>query len=101
MCTKHCPVYAQAVQPRYPRQSRRTEPVSYLRPWSSLRQEGRKGSKGSSSAHMWLSCWMCGSVSVWELWWVAAEGEECEGDEGFGAVESECDSGEEPDLGVG
>ena len=32
---------------------------------------------------------------------MAAEGEECEGDEGFGSVESECDSGEEPDLGVG
>jgi len=50
---------------------------------------------------MWLSCCMCGSVSAWEPWWVAAEGEECEGDEGFGSVESECDSGEEPDLGVG
>ena len=31
---------------------------------------------------------------------MAAEGEHCEGDEGFGAVEAECDSGEEPDLGV-
>ena len=32
---------------------------------------------------------------------MAAEGEECEGDEGFGAVEAEGDSGEESDLGVG
>ena len=32
---------------------------------------------------------------------MASEGEECESDEGFGAVESECDAGEEPDLGVG
>ena len=31
---------------------------------------------------------------------MAAEGEECEGDEGLWAVESERDSGEEPDLGV-
>ena len=45
------------------------------------------------AAHMWLSCSMCGSVSVWELWWVAAEAEECEGDDGFGSVERERDPG--------
>jgi len=50
---------------------------------------------------MGLSCWMCGSGSAWELWWVAAEGEHREGDEGLWAVESECDSCEESDLGVG
>jgi len=44
---------------------------------------------------------MRGLGSVWELWWVASEGEHCEGDEGLWAVESECDSGEESDLGVG
>ena len=38
------------------------------------------------AAHMSLSCCICGSVSAWELWWVASEGEECEGDEGFGAA---------------
>ena len=27
------------------------------------------------AAHMGLSCCMCGSVSAWEPWWVAAEGE--------------------------
>ena len=32
---------------------------------------------------------------------VVSECEECEGDEGFGSVEAECDSGEESDLGVG
>ena len=32
---------------------------------------------------------------------MAAEGEECEGDEGLWAVEPECDSCEEADLGVG
>ena len=32
---------------------------------------------------------------------MAAEGEEGEGDEGFGSVEAEGDAGEEPDLGVG
>jgi putative transposase len=53
------------------------------------------------TAHMALSCWICGSGSAWELWWVAAEGEHCEGDEGLGAVEPERDSGEYPDLGVG
>ena len=50
---------------------------------------------------MSLSCWTCGSGSAWEAWWVAAEGEHCEGDEGFGAVESEGDSREQADLGVG
>ena len=45
-------------------------------------------------AHMSLFCWICGSGSAWELWWVAAEGEHCEGDEGFRAVEPERDSGE-------
>jgi hypothetical protein len=35
---------------------------------------------------MALSCSIRGSVSSWELWWVAAEGEECEGDEGFGSA---------------
>jgi hypothetical protein len=33
---------------------------------------------------MGLSCCMCGSVLAWELWWVAAEGEECDGDDGLG-----------------
>jgi hypothetical protein len=42
---------------------------------------------------MGLSCCMCGLVSAWEPWWVAAEGEECEGDEGFGSVERERDPG--------
>ena len=32
---------------------------------------------------------------------MVSECEECEGDEGFGSVEAECDSGEESDLGVG
>ncbi len=32
---------------------------------------------------------------------MAAEGEECEGDEGLGAVEPVGDAGEQPDLGVG
>jgi hypothetical protein len=43
---------------------------------------------------MALSCCICGSVSAGELWWVASEGEECEGDEGFGTVEPERDAGE-------
>jgi hypothetical protein len=50
---------------------------------------------------MALSFWICGSGSAWELWWVAAEGEQCEGDEGLGAVEPERDSCEEADLAVG
>ena len=50
---------------------------------------------------MSLSCCICGSVSAWELWWVAAEGEECEGEEGLRAVEPECYAGEESDRGVG
>jgi len=50
---------------------------------------------------MSLFCCICGSVSAWELWWVAAEGEQGEGDEGLGAVEPERDPGEQPDLGVG
>ena len=32
---------------------------------------------------------------------MAAEGEQCEGDQWFGSVEAERDAGEEPDLGVG
>jgi hypothetical protein len=32
------------------------------------------------SEHMSLSCCICGSGSAWESWWVAAEGEHCEGD---------------------
>ena len=47
------------------------------------------------------SCSIRGSVSAWELWWVPAEGEECEGDEGLGSVEPERDRGEQTDLGVG
>ena len=31
-------------------------------------------------AHIALSCWICGSGSAWELWWVAAEGKQREGD---------------------
>ena len=50
---------------------------------------------------MTLFCWIRGSGSAWEGGWVAAECEECEGDEGFGSVEAERDSGEESDLGVG
>jgi len=46
------------------------------------------------SAPMALSCRIRGSVSAWEPWWVAAEGEERESDEGVGTVESECDSRE-------
>ena len=46
----------------------------------------------SSAAHMSLSCCICGSFSAWELWRVGAKGEECEGDEGLRAVESEGDS---------
>ena len=53
------------------------------------------------SAQMTLFCSIRGSVSAWEDGWVAAEGEEGEGDEGFGSVEAEGDAGEEPDLGVG
>ena len=49
---------------------------------------------------MSLSCWICGSGSAWELWWVAAEGEQCWGDEGLGAVEPERDSREQTDFGV-
>ena len=45
-------------------------------------------------ADMSLSCRIRGSVSAWESWWVAAEGEQGEGDEGVGTVESECDSRE-------
>ena len=52
-------------------------------------------------ANMSLSCWIRGSGSAWEDGWVAPEGEEGEGDEGFGSVEAEGDAGEEPDLGVG
>ena len=33
-------------------------------------------------ADMSLSCRIRGSVSVWESWWVAAGGEQGEGDEG-------------------
>ena len=50
---------------------------------------------------MSLFCSICGSGSAWEDGWVAAEGEEGEGDEGFGSVKAEGDAGEEPDLGVG
>ena len=50
---------------------------------------------------MGLSCCIRGSVSAGESWWVVAEGEECEGDEGFETVEFECDSGEQSILGVG
>ena len=46
------------------------------------------------TADMSLSCRIRGSVSAWESWWVAAEGEQGEGDEGVGTVESECDSRE-------
>ena len=53
------------------------------------------------AAHMGLSCCMGGSVSAWELWWVAAEGEECEGDEGVGAVVPELNPAEQANLGVG
>ena len=55
---------------------------------------------GFVSAHMSLSCCICGSVSAWELQWVA-EGEECERDERVGAVEPERDPGERADPGVG
>ena len=48
-----------------------------------------------------LFCWIRGSGSAWEGGWLVSECEECEGDEGFGSVEAECDSGEESDLGVG
>lgn len=50
---------------------------------------------------MSLSCWICGSGSAWEDGWLVSEGEQGEGDERFGSVEAECDSGEESDLGVG
>jgi len=50
---------------------------------------------------MALSCRIRGSVSAWELGWVAAEGERGESDEGLGAVEPVGDSGEEQDFGVG
>ncbi len=50
---------------------------------------------------MWLFCSTCGSVSAWELWWVAAEGEECDGDDGFGALESEPNPAEQANLGIG
>gem|GEM_PF-6644831 len=43
----------------------------------------------------------CLWVSSWELGAVSAEGEEGEGDEGFGFVEAVGDAGEEPDFGVG
>ena len=49
---------------------------------------------------MALSCRICGSVSAWDSWRVAAEGEHCGGDEGLWAVESERDSREQADLGV-
>ncbi len=55
----------------------------------------------AQGAHMSLFCCICGSGSPWESWWVAAEGEHCEGYERFRSVEAESDSGEEPDLGVG
>ena len=32
---------------------------------------------------------------------MASEGEECDGDEGFGAMEPRLDPGEQSDLGVG
>ena len=51
-------------------------------------------------AHMALFCRICGSGSAWDSWRVAAEGEHCEGDEGFRAVEPERDSCEQADLGV-
>ena len=41
------------------------------------------------------------SFGLGVVWWVASEGEECEGVEGFGAVEPECDPGQRADLGVG
>ena len=50
---------------------------------------------------MAFSCCLCGPVSAGELWWVASEGQECEGDDGFGAVETKLDPGEQSDLGVG
>jgi hypothetical protein len=50
---------------------------------------------------MALSCHTCGSFSAWESWWVAAESEHCESDEGLWAVKAERDPGEQPDLGVG
>ena len=50
---------------------------------------------------MSLSCCIRGSFSAWESWWVAAEGEQYEGDEGLGAVEPERDPGEQTDFGVG
>lgn len=50
---------------------------------------------------MSLSCWICGSGSAREDGWLVSEGEQGEGDERFGSVEAECDSGEESDLGVG
>ena len=37
-----------------------------------------------AAAGMSLSCCMCGSVSAWELWWVASKGGEREGDERLG-----------------
>ena len=43
---------------------------------------------------MSLSCCIRGSVSAWESWWVAVEGEHCEGDEGLGAVEPGRDPGD-------
>ena len=55
---------------------------------------------GNMAAHMSLSCSICGSVSAWELRWVA-EGDECESDERFGVVEPERDLGERVDPGVG
>ena len=46
------------------------------------------------TALMALSCSIRGSVSAWESWWVAAESEQCEGDERLGSVEPEGDPGE-------
>ena len=45
-----------------------------------------------SAAHVSLLCCICGSCSVWELWRVAAEGEQCEGDEGFSTAASDGDA---------
>jgi hypothetical protein len=38
----------------------------------------------SRAAHMSLFCSICGSISAWESRWVAAGGEWCDGDDGFG-----------------
>ena len=49
---------------------------------------------------MGLFCCICGSVSVWELWWVAAEGEGCDDDGGFRIVVPELNPVEQPNPGV-